>query len=124
VIKPLKLFCTPSKKYDRMIGFLSPQILPYLPNKVQSLDFKNRSSDHDFLGYTYFIFRPAAYYFSILASWITLAIHVSLRISSICQIIENGGLTGTSTLVPLSILGVPFREPSQYKLQSEVIQAK
>jgi hypothetical protein len=76
-----------------MIGFLSPQILPYLPHKVQSLDFKSRSSDHDFLGYTYFIFRPAAYYFSILAeaSWITLAIHVSLRVSSICQIIENGG---------------------------------
>ena len=108
-----------------MLGFLSPQILPRLSNVAHPLDFKNRTSEHDFFGYAYFIFRTAAYYFFLLllakASRITLAIRVSLRISSICQIIENGGLTGTSTLVPLSILGIPFREPSQYKLQRQVI---
>jgi hypothetical protein len=92
MINPPKLFCPPSKKYDRMIGFLSPQILPYLPNKVQSLDFKNRSSDHDFLGYNYFISRSTAYYFSLpllaKVSRITLAIRMSLRVSSICQLLR------------------------------------
>jgi hypothetical protein len=82
MINPPKLFPPRSKNHDRMIGFLSPQILPYLSNRVQSLGFKIRSTDHDFLGYAYFIFRPAAYYFSLsLVGWITLAI----RISPICH---------------------------------------
>ena len=105
MINPPKLFSYPSKKYVRMLGFLSPQILPRLSNVARPLDFKNQTSEHDFFGYTYFIFRPAAYYFFLLVrASITLAIFVEL-----------GHLTHQKKLLITAVILAPLR---WYRYQS------